>query len=138
MSREKQEDRGSCLCGAVSFRVTGKPLWVGHCHCRSCQKACAAAFASFAGYPRAKVDFPGLPPASYASSPGVVRQFCPRCGSPISYQGARWPAEIHLFVSNFDRPESFVPMFHVNVLERIPWVHLADDLPQHDDSSDGS
>ena len=138
MSKEPQKNRGSCLCGAVSFRVAGQPLWVGHCHCRSCQRACAAGFATFAGYPRGKVEFTGLSPASYASSPGVVRQFCPRCGSPISYQGDRWPTELHLYVCNFDQPESFEPEFHVNVLEQIPWVHLADDLPRHELSSTDS
>jgi len=30
---------GSCLCGKVSFEVTGTPIRFIYCHCRSCQKS---------------------------------------------------------------------------------------------------
>ncbi|EEB89776.1 hypothetical protein MPER_12093 [Moniliophthora perniciosa FA553] len=29
---------GACYCGAVSYRVTGKPLFSAYCHCSTCQK----------------------------------------------------------------------------------------------------
>ena len=37
--------RGSCLCGAVAFEVTGAPLRMPHCHWDRCRKV-AGPFAS--------------------------------------------------------------------------------------------
>jgi hypothetical protein len=28
---------GSCFCGAVELEVTGEPVAMGYCHCRSCR-----------------------------------------------------------------------------------------------------
>ena len=30
--------KGSCLCGAVRFELTGKPLSLSYCHCSRCRK----------------------------------------------------------------------------------------------------
>ena len=39
---------GGCQCGAVRFAVSKAPAKVSICHCRMCQKASGAPFASFA------------------------------------------------------------------------------------------
>jgi hypothetical protein len=31
--------RGSCLCGAVSYEITGSLGRTGHCHCSMCRKS---------------------------------------------------------------------------------------------------
>ena len=38
---------GGCLCGAVRYEISGEPVWSAHCHCRSCQKALGASFATW-------------------------------------------------------------------------------------------
>ena len=38
--------RGSCLCGAVKFEVTGEPKRFYHCHCSRCRKATGTGHAS--------------------------------------------------------------------------------------------
>ena len=40
--------KGSCLCGAVVFEVTGTPREVIACHCRQCRKLSGHGSASFA------------------------------------------------------------------------------------------
>jgi hypothetical protein len=124
------ERRGRCLCGEVRFLARGEPKWIAHCHCESCRRATSAAFATYVGYPTAAVEWTGKAPSDYRSSPGVTRRFCPRCGSPMSFEGARWPGEIHLFLASFEEPASLAPQAHVYVEERLPWVHLADGLPR--------
>jgi len=32
-----KEYKGSCLCGAVRFTVSGEPAAMGYCHCASCR-----------------------------------------------------------------------------------------------------
>ena len=127
---------GGCLCGAVRFSAAGPPLWVAHCHCASCRKATAAALATYAGYQRERVTFTKGTPASYQSSPGVNRRFCGRCGTPLSYESARWPGELHLFLCTFDEPAALSPQAHVFVEERLAWLHLDDGLPRYAKSTD--
>jgi len=72
----------------------------------------------------------GVLPATYVSSPGVTRSFCPTCGTPMSYRAARYPGEMHFFAATLDDPASYCPSGHYHSDEAVPWVHLADDLPR--------
>lgn len=126
---------GGCLCGAIRYEAHGEPLWVAHCHCADCRRACGAAFVTYAGYPLGKVQFVKDTPASANTSEGTVRQFCGACGSPMSYHASRWPDEIHIFVGTLDKPEAFTPKMHVYTKEQLPWVHLADDLPRRPETT---
>ena len=38
--------QGSCLCGEITFEVTGQPVRQGNCHCTVCKKATGAAYAT--------------------------------------------------------------------------------------------
>jgi hypothetical protein len=38
--------RGSCLCGAVQYEISGEPARFYHCHCKRCRKASGTAHAS--------------------------------------------------------------------------------------------
>lgn len=86
---------------------------------------------TYAGFETSQVSWGGSPRGTYISSAGVQRSFCPRCGSPVSFSGDRWPGEIHLFVASFDEPANFAPRVHVHVGEQLPWMHLADGLPRY-------
>lgn len=39
---------GSCLCGRVAFQADELSGPIGHCHCRTCQKAYSSAFSTTA------------------------------------------------------------------------------------------
>ncbi len=121
--------KGSCMCGHIQFEVEGEPNWVAHCHCADCRRATGAAMSTYVGCDVTKVRFEGASGQIYASSEGVIRAFCPKCGTPISFAGDRWPGEIHFFVGLFEHPENFSPSGHVYTSEMMPWLKLADDLP---------
>lgn len=130
--------RGRCLCGSIRFEVVGPPKYVFHCHCDDCRRNMGAAIATFAGFKVQGVfRWTGGVPGSYASSPGVTRRFCGRCGTPLSYEAERYPDEIHLSIGAFDDPGALPPQFHVFTKERIPWFDAADALPRHRGSTDG-
>jgi hypothetical protein len=40
------EFAGSCLCGAVSYEISGAPFSFFHCHCRRCRKSNGTGHAS--------------------------------------------------------------------------------------------
>ena len=117
---------GGCMCGAVKFEAHGTPKWVGYCHCRSCRKHTGAPMSAYAGYERDHVRYLTLKPRYFASSLGVKRGFCGECGSTLSYEGERWPTEIHFHVGAFERPEDFPPTGHAFKEERLAWLHVDD------------
>ena len=114
---------GHCLCGAVRFVVHGAPKWVSYCHCESCRRQTGAPVAAYAGFRSEQVEWTGQRPSEYGSSPGVVRGFCGRCASPVSFRGERWAGETHLHLGLFDKPD-LVPTNEAFPEERLPWVHL--------------
>jgi len=117
---------GGCLCGAVRFRAEGAPKWTAWCHCQSCRKHTGAPAAAFAGFERDAVAITHGKIAKFASSPGVARGFCAVCGSTLTYEGDRWPREIHLHIGALDDPNATPPDGEAFVEERLSWVHLAE------------
>jgi hypothetical protein len=120
---------GHCLCGAVGFAIDGPENWGGFCHCDSCRRATGAPVAAFLGVPNGSWRWTGALPRDYASSPGVIRQFCPTCGSPVTYRTAALPDETHFYAALLDHPAEFVPTAHYHWDEHLPWLPLVDDLP---------
>ena len=115
---------GGCLCGAIRFAADGAPKWTSYCHCASCRRHTGAPVSAYAGFETAKVHFTQGEPAYYTSSPGVRRGFCARCGSTLSFEGERWPGELHLHIGAFDDPASLPPAGQAFADERLPWLHL--------------
>lgn len=113
------------MCGAVRFEAAGPPKATGFCHCRSCRRHTGAPVAAFADFEVEMTKFFGEPMQIYASSPGVRRGFCGRCGSTLSYQGDNRPTEIHLHVGAFENPEAFPPLGPDSFPEeRLAWLHV--------------
>ena len=123
--------KGRCLCGAVAYEYDGPENWIGHCHCESCRRNCSAPFTTFVGVPNAAWRFIGIEPAAYASSPGVRRLFCPKCGTPVAYSAEKFPDETHFYLAALEDASGLAPAFHVFAGEQVPWVELADHLPRY-------
>jgi hypothetical protein len=124
MSDEAAGHTGRCLCGAVGYRVEGAPKWIANCHCASCRRAVGAPLTTYAGFPAERFAWTAGEPEGFASSAGVIRTFCGRCGSSLTYQGERWPDEIHVLVATLERPEDFPPARDAFVEEKLPWLDL--------------
>ena len=117
---------GGCLCGAVRFETDGPPKWTSYCHCTSCRRHTGAPVSAYAGFEAGQVRFTKGALTRFSSSDGVHRGFCSTCGSTLTYEGARWPTEIHLHVGAFDDPTPYAPQGHAFVDERLPWLHLSE------------
>lgn len=123
--------QGHCLCGAVGFALDGPSNWVGHCHCESCRRATASAVTTFVGHPDGHWRWTGETPANFASAPGVVREFCATCGSPVSYRTDKIPGERHFYAALLDNPGDITPTEHWHYDEHLPWPHIVDNLTKH-------
>jgi hypothetical protein len=115
---------GGCLCGAVRFIAEGAPKWTSYCHCRSCRRHTGAPVAAYAGFESSRVRFTRGMPSCFVSSPGVQRGFCARCGSTLTYEGNRWPNELHLHLGAFDDPSTLAPTSEAFAEEKLSWLRL--------------
>ena len=66
---------------------------------------------------------------SYNSSEKVVRTFCGRCGTALTYQRLDLPDSIDVTLGSLDNPEQLDPQDHTWTESRISWIRLSDDLP---------
>ena len=99
---------GGCQCGAIRFAVSASPVKVSICHCRMCQKAAGAPFASFAEIERGDFAWTRGTPAAFRSSSIAERDFCRDCGTPLSFRRIDGP-RIEIMTGAFDRPDRMVP-----------------------------
>lgn len=121
---------GGCLCGAVRYRASGESSRPTLCHCNSCRRAAGAPLVAWTTFPPDRFEFTKGTPARYRSSPPVVRTFCARCGTSLTYQHTSFPDEIDVTIASLDDPAVFPPADHTWTSERIAWLELADGLPR--------
>jgi hypothetical protein len=124
--------KGSCLCRSVQYEVTGEIGDFGYCHCTSCRKASGTAHAANA--PVRRSDFRLASGAEelreFESSPGKVRVFCGRCGSPVYAYLRAYTDVIRIRLGTLDTPFTRQPKAHTWVSDKAPWEPIDDKLPQ--------
>lgn len=122
---------GGCLCGAVQYELARLDGPIGHCHCRTCQKAHAAPFVTTA---RVRVEhFRWTNGAehlqSYESSTGKSRMFCGVCGSHI-IAALAGSDQMVLRVVTLDIDPGQRPVAHIWTAHDVPWLQVSG-LPEH-------
>lgn len=117
---------GSCLCGAIAYALRSTPQAVSHCHCRICQKAHGAAFATYGSVPAKDLVFTRGQEQlrSFASSPGITRCFCQQCGSSLSWHSQHYEEGAWISVALATLDSEFVVgrQRHVNRGAGMAWV----------------
>ena len=122
---------GSCLCGDVAYAVDVLIGPIIHCHCATCRKAHGAAFSTLSPVPRELFRWTrGVElVASFESSPGKFRRFCPRCGSHLVADRVGQP-NVLLRLGRLDTPVTDRPRAHIWRSDAAPWFNPQDQLPE--------
>jgi hypothetical protein len=129
MAERKATLTGGCQCGAVRFAVyAGKPVRIGLCHCRMCQKAVGGPFISLADARHEDFAWTRGKPATFRSSTIAERDFCAACGTPLSYRHIGGP-HIELTTGSFDHPELVIPTYAAGMESHLSWTHFIGELP---------
>jgi hypothetical protein len=122
--------KGSCLCGAVSFQVTGEIPPPSACHCSKCRKH-SGHFEASTDVPRSAVTIHGSDKITwYHSSERVRRGFCSICGSSLFWDPIHkdWTA---IAMGAFDKPTNLNLVRHIFVADKGDYYDIGDGLPQN-------
>lgn len=123
---------GRCACGAVQVALTPPTLFASYCHCSSCRKTHAAPFVAWTAVPndRFQMVHGEETLTVFASSPGVRRAFCRRCGTHVWYRGDDAPDRVYVPVAVLDWLDRPIEE-HVSYEERAAWFSGIERLPCH-------
>jgi len=122
---------GGCLCGNVRYRASGEVTNLSYCHCRSCRGASGAPFVAWGTFALAQFEIVKGSPTTNRSSKHVERRFCGQCGTALTYLHAMRPEQIDVTLATLDDAGDLEPLAHIWISQKLPWVLVADGLPQH-------
>lgn len=125
---------GSCLCGAVTYRVTPPFSKMLHCHCSRCRKATGTGHATNIYVAAAQlvwlceeqfINRFDLPTAN-----SFAKWFCSRCGSPLPRISRSGNTAV-IPAGSLDSVPPLSPSAHIFWASRAPWACDSGGLPAH-------
>lgn len=113
---------GGCLCGAVTFRVTGPLRPVVACHCTQCRRTSGHHVAATSAL-REDVEVSGAV-TWYRSSEAARRGFCPVCGSQLFWDGPG--THLSIFAGSLDAPTGLSLAGHIFCADKGDYYEIAE------------
>jgi len=131
---------GGCACGAVRFRVAGAPVRTGVCHCTFCQRRTGSAFGANVYFKDGDVEFTGGALKSYEhrsdeSGRWLRMEFCPHCGSTMSWTLELLPGVRGIAAGTFDDSKWITYERHTWTRSAHPWVVWPSDVDVYPESA---
>ncbi|GAB2197584.1 GFA family protein [Sessilibacter sp. MAH4] len=133
-----KEYKGSCLCGAVRFSVSGFSEKVAHCHCTMCRKFHGAAFGTLvpvkdlhwlAGEDQLK---------HFTAANGTTRVFCENCGSSLGFLSKGEALEnLEVAIACFDDDIPVEIDAHIYTDYKANWCEITDGKQQFPEERGG-
>ncbi len=133
MTEDAKIKTGSCLCGAVRYRVTGPMRQVVGCHCGQCRKQTGHFLAATGVRLRyfELTEDRGL--KWYAASDTARRGFCGECGTFLFWQ-ANGAERIGIAAGSLDGPTGLSTVAHIFVADKGDYYELDDGMPRYPQS----
>ena len=124
---------GGCLCGAVRYRTKGAPVRAQICHCAFCQRRTGSAFAEPIIFNDPDVEITGGPLTTYEhrsdeSHRWLRLQFCPRCGTTVTWTAERIPGRRAIAGGTFDDPNWLKIERHIWTRSAQRWIDFPADV----------
>lgn len=120
------ERTGRCLCGAVSFKLTGEPVATRICWCRDCQHLAANGTVNIM-VPADALSVQGeVAEYTKAADSGnhVTRMFCATCGTHLFARSTGRPQFRVVRVGNLDDRDSITPTANIWAASAPAWACL--------------
>jgi hypothetical protein len=125
---------GGCLCGAVRYRSTARPLRGVICHCSICRRHSGAPALAFVHF-RSRRSLGSRRSRAGTARRAMRRGFCAACGSTMAMREEVLSDRVQICVGSLDDPNKVNIDDHVWTSERVAWFETKDDLPRFPRSS---
>jgi hypothetical protein len=122
---------GGCFCGRIRYEISGESFNRTNCHCSICRRTSGAPFVAWFTVKRPNFRWLRGEPATFQSSSKATRSFCRDCGTPLAFMHVNFVGEIDVTTCSLDAPADLPPVDHVRTSSKLPWIKLADGLPEH-------
>lgn len=125
MIEQSCQATGGCLCGAVRYELSARPVFTAICHCRNCQRQTGSAFSIVTGYPAAAYSQTGESSIFVdrgASGRPVERHFCGRCGSALLSRIEPLPELVLIKSGTLDDVAGLDPVVEVFCASRMSFL----------------
>lgn len=122
---------GGCVCGKLRYSGEAEPIFVGVCHCSTCQKSSGTAFNTVLAVPRAAIVTTGKAQTYQArgdSGKATYKRFCPDCGSPVAIEAELMPDTVMIPVGTLDDKRGAEPAMQIYCDSAQAWALLGGDI----------
>jgi hypothetical protein len=120
---------GRCLCGQVTYEVSGELIATAVCHCEHCQRQSGSAFSVNLVVHESQLDLSGTlstyeERGEHGDGVYVHRRFCGDCGSPIYSALLGTDGIVAVKAGTLEDRSDVNPTVEAWCDHRQPWVDL--------------
>jgi len=120
---------GHCLCGQISYELSGDVIATAVCHCDHCQRQSGGAFSVNLIAHESQIAVSGTlttfdDRGEHGDAVYVQRRFCGECGSPIFSSLAEPAGIIAVKAGTLDDRSGVAPTVEAWCEHKQPWVEL--------------
>ena len=124
--------KGSCLCGGVTYELAGALRNSVACHCRQCRKTSGHYVSATQVEPEQLRITKDETLQWYRSSAQAERSFCNRCGSSLFWRHDNDNDATSIMSGTLDGATGIHTEKHIFVADKGDYYDLADGVPQHE------
>ena len=128
----EQTLKGSCLCGALQFVVTGEPTRFFHCHCSRCRKSSGTGHASNLFIRNGELTWTGdstlIKTYKLPEAQRFARTFCGQCGGPLPREFGD-TKQVFVPAGTLDDEPNIKPQARIFQNSKTAWSCTGDQVP---------
>ena len=125
----KIELKGKCLCGAVKYKLSEKPLFTQACHCKDCKILTGSSYVINSSVLENTLITEGEISSTIKLQAGSGKSvrifFCNKCGSYIYTDYESAIGRLNVRTKTLEKSEEFPPQAHIFTKDKDEWVNLS-------------
>ncbi|MGR6469094.1 GFA family protein [Rhizobium sp. PAMB 3182] len=123
MSESDAVHEGGCRCGALRFKVHGRPMITMACHCTGCQRMTASAFSLSSLHAGDTFEITAGEPVIGGMRGEIRHYFCPNCMSWVYTKFEPTDQFVNIRATMLDDCGDYRPFIETYTSEMLPWAN---------------